>query len=262
MLKLKDILNEYFSKERLFAKNILVEYLQYKILDLIFKSKYGKRFIFLGGTALRIVYGSQRFSEDLDFDNFNLKKKEFDELIDYIKKELNKERIKVETRNVYKDAYRSYLKFPDLLYKNKLSKNKKEKILIQIDTAPHHFKFEPKVFLLNKFEVFRRILVVPDDIILAQKISTLFGRKRPKGRDFYDIVFLYSKTRPNQAYLKKKLNIKSEQEALRRILTFCQKLDFKALANDVEPFLINFDQKDRVFYFKEFINQQLKKIEG
>ncbi|NQT67718.1 MAG: nucleotidyl transferase AbiEii/AbiGii toxin family protein [Actinobacteria bacterium] len=37
------------------------------ILKQLFESEQGKFFVFKGGTALRLAYGSQRFSEDLDF---------------------------------------------------------------------------------------------------------------------------------------------------------------------------------------------------
>lgn len=37
------------------------------LLKEIFESRFGSRLIFKGGTALRLAYGSPRFSEDLDF---------------------------------------------------------------------------------------------------------------------------------------------------------------------------------------------------
>lgn len=37
------------------------------LLSKIFDSPIGKKLVFRGGTALRLAYGSQRFSEDLDF---------------------------------------------------------------------------------------------------------------------------------------------------------------------------------------------------
>lgn len=37
------------------------------ILKALFESKLGKLFVFRGGTALRLAYGSPRFSQDLDF---------------------------------------------------------------------------------------------------------------------------------------------------------------------------------------------------
>lgn len=47
------------------------------ILKQLFESELGKSFVFKGGTALRLAYGSQRFSEDLDFsvvEDFNKNK--------------------------------------------------------------------------------------------------------------------------------------------------------------------------------------------
>lgn len=47
------------------------------ILKTLFESEMGKSFVFRGGTALRLAYGSPRFSEDLDFsvvENFDQKK--------------------------------------------------------------------------------------------------------------------------------------------------------------------------------------------
>ena len=72
MRLLSDIAEEFpnFLRDR--GENLLREYLQYEILRSIFQSKYGHKYTFLGGTCLRIVYGTERFSEDLDFDNVGL----------------------------------------------------------------------------------------------------------------------------------------------------------------------------------------------
>lgn len=47
--------------------NIVREYWEIVLLKNLFESPYGKDLIFKGGTALRLVYGSPRYSEDLDF---------------------------------------------------------------------------------------------------------------------------------------------------------------------------------------------------
>jgi predicted nucleotidyltransferase component of viral defense system len=65
-------------------RSALIEYLQYEILDSIFKQKDSEKLSFIGGTAIRIVYKSQRFSEDLDFDNFNLNYEDFKNLLDKV----------------------------------------------------------------------------------------------------------------------------------------------------------------------------------
>lgn len=47
--------------------NTMREYLQNLILRILFKSGFFEYASFLGGTALRFVYGIKRYSEDLDF---------------------------------------------------------------------------------------------------------------------------------------------------------------------------------------------------
>lgn len=64
MLSLKQIEKFYTDKEKLFKKNILREYLQYKILEIIFNHTLSNKLSFMGGTCLRIVYGTSRFSEN------------------------------------------------------------------------------------------------------------------------------------------------------------------------------------------------------
>src|SRR4030067_3765771 len=103
--------------------------------------------------------------------------------------------------------------------------------------------------IINKFDVFLRINIVPLDILLAQKIYAIFKRKRAMGRDFYDAVFLFSMTKPNLDYLKLKLNIKDIADLKRKLLLKCKSLDFKRLAKDVEPFLFNPSESKKVLLF-------------
>jgi predicted nucleotidyltransferase component of viral defense system len=88
--------------------------------------------------------------------------------------------------------------------------------------------------------------------LLAHKINTLFDRY--KGRDFFDVVFLMSKTAPDYAYLKEKTGITCKQDMLAALRARISKLDMKSLANDVEPFLFNADQKKRVASFEQWLD--------
>ncbi len=45
-------------------------------------------------------------------------------------------------------------------------------------------------FILDKFDVFTQINTTPKELLLAQKFYAVINRKRNKGRDFFDIVFL------------------------------------------------------------------------
>lgn len=256
MINLEEI-SKYYPHAQGFERNILREYLQYKILDIIFRGEAAGKLSFLGGTAIKICYGSSRFSEDLDFDNFGLTEKEFSGLSRFIEKELSLEGYRAETRTVFKDAFRCYVRIPRLLRDYGLSGNEGEKIMIQVDTAPHGFSYVPDNFLLQKFEVFRNIKVTPPDIILSQKVAAIFGRKRAKGRDFYDVVYLTGKTDFNFGYLGQKFGIKSREQLKRKLLDFTRDFDFKGLARDVLPFLMNPDDRERVLSFREYIEQEL-----
>ena len=102
MLTLQQLKTFYTPKEASFDRSILREYLQYHILEIIFNSPFGKNLCFLGGTCLRIIYGGNRFSEDLDFDNFSLNKIDFENLNKLIQKNLQLKGFPTEIRNVYK----------------------------------------------------------------------------------------------------------------------------------------------------------------
>ena len=132
MLDFQQIKDQYPENMQRFERAILREYLQYKILQAVFDSNHASKLAFLGGTALRIVHSNNRFSEDIDLDNFGLSWSEFDEVIQKVKRFMTLEGFEVEIRKVAKDAYRCYLKFPALLYKQGLSPFQEEKILIQL----------------------------------------------------------------------------------------------------------------------------------
>lgn len=253
MLSLKNIEQYYPENEKPFKRNILREYLQYKILEIIFNSKYAQDVIFLGGTALRIVHNNTRFSEDLDFDNFGLTEDQFADLANAVKKGLELQGYEVEIKNVFKGAYRSYIRMPGVLFENEMSNMREEKIMIQIDTVPHAFDYTKDTKILNKFDVFTQIFVTPIDILLSQKIYAAVSRTRAKGRDFFDIVFLIPKTKPNYEYLEKKLGIKNSKELKEALLSKTADLNFDELAKDIEAFLINSDEGKKVKLFREYI---------
>ena len=195
MLDIKQIESFYPEYLRSFKRNLLREYLQYKILEIVFDSKFGEKLSFMGGTATHIIHGNTRFSEDLDFDNLGLTEKEFEQLANSVQKRLQLEGFKAEIKNVFKGAYRCYIRILDILFENGLSKHKDEKLLIEIDTEPQGYTYSPEKVIINKFDVFLRINVVPMDVLLAQKIYAIFKRKRAMGRDFYDAIFLLGKTK-------------------------------------------------------------------
>ncbi|MCW5589330.1 MAG: nucleotidyl transferase AbiEii/AbiGii toxin family protein [Legionellales bacterium] len=253
MLLINEIEKEYPEKLRPFKRFILREYLQYKILNIIYSSKYGKDLSFIGGTALRILYQNQRFSEDLDFDNLGLNRESLTELTHIICSSLKNEGFESTIKNTMKNAFRCRIKIPKLLYDNKLSPIKEEIILIQFDTEPQSFPHNTELKLINRFDVLQNIVTSPLDVLFSQKLYAAFNRKRPKGRDFFDIIFLSNKTKPNFEYLKLKLNIDNINKLKDYLIEKCSKVDFSDLANDVRPFLFNSADINKVKLFPDWV---------
>lgn len=256
MLSLNEIKPYYPEYLQDYERFIIREYLQYKILEIVFESTYENKLSFLGGTCLRIVHNNNRFSEDMDFDNFNLTIDDFNRITDVVKTELKRLGYNVEMRNVKKGAYHCYIRFPELLFNEGLTNHKEEKILIRLDSEAHEFDYKPDQPLLNKFDVFTQINATPIDILLAQKFYAVINRKRNKGRDFFDIVYMLGQGKtPNYEYLKIKLGINNSDELRGLIIDKCKQLDMKEMADDVKLFLFEKKDEKKVLLFPKYIEQ-------
>ena len=255
MLSIEEIKKQYPSDIHKFERGLLREYLQFLILEIIFSSDISNKLSFLGDTCLRIVHGIKRFSEDLDFDNKELSAKEFTSLAKKIEVELQRQGFEVETRIVEKKAIHCYVKFSNILFENKLNHVKTEKINIQIDTFDQGYEYESKLYLLNKFNVFKQIRVTPKEIILSQKLWTITQRSRAKGRDYYDILFLLQNTKPDIGFLSLKFGTSNWNEARERILKSIEGIDLDSMVKDVQPFLINVEEGKKIKLFKEYLKQ-------
>lgn len=255
MLDFEQIRAQYPNELQGYEKSILREYLQYKILQAIFESKYASRLSFLGGTALRIIHGNYRFSEDIDLDNFGLDWDAFADLAGKVAQFLEREGFIVELSSVERGAFHCHIKFPGLLFQQGLSPLQHEKTLIQVDSVSQGYAYKPDLRFLNKFDVFTQVRVTPLSLLLSQKIFTAINRKRAKGRDFYDITFLLSQTKPDYGFIKTKMDIASPELLREVMLEKLVDLDFEALAQDVAPFLIKPEHTQRVVLFREFWKQ-------
>lgn len=256
MLPLSEIETFYPDPLHRFPRFMLREYLQHKILEIVFDSQYATDLCFLGGTCLRIVHHNRRFSEDLDFDNLSMKEAHFGDLGDYIQQQLEREGYQVELKTVMKGAWHCHIKFPGLLYEEGLTGHRKEKILIRLDTEPQHFNYEPGRFILNRFEVFTTILTTPLSLLMAQKFYAAVNRQRPQGRDLYDLVFLMAKgITPNYHYLEATLSVSTPASLQEAVLKKCEEMDMEAMAKDVEPFLFDPSELKKVTNFPTVLRQ-------
>jgi len=255
MLDMKQILKAYPQSLHVYGRSLLREYLQYKILQAIFENKFSEKISFLGGTAIRIIHGNYRFSEDIDLDHFGLDWNAFEEVIFHVQRHLELEGFKIEMRLIEKGAYHCMIRFPKILFDQGYSPFPHKKIAIRIDTFSQGYRYQPDIRIINKFDVFCEVRVTPLSILLSQKIFTSINRKRPKGRDFYDITYLMSMASPDFGFLKLKMGVDNEKELRTVYSKAISNYDFKYLADDVAPFLIDNRQLMRVLNFRQFWDQ-------
>ena len=140
---------------------MLKEYFHYRLLDMIFSWEYASKLSFIGGTNLRILHHIQRFSEDLDFDCFNLLREEFMSLTDKVIYRLKQEGISVEADDKEEDqklvSFRRNIVFPGLLFDMGFTGHREKKLLIKIECEPHHYAYEPAKPIIQKFNVFTQM---------------------------------------------------------------------------------------------------------
>lgn len=258
MLSFDEIKKHYSDRELLLPQLVLKEYLQHRILEIIFSSQYGDDLVFMGETAIRLVYGNDRFSEDLDLDNQTMTEDDFAAMTVHIQKKLEQEGLLVEFRNTYKDVYHCYIKFPRILFDNKLSPLKDEKIMIRLDSFTTDMDYAVKSHVISKADIFSEIRVYGEDLLLSQKIDALFNRKRSKGRDLYDVVYLFSLTEPNYTYLNEKIGVSNKIDLIEKMKKLFSENELQLLARDVKPFLIDSHKIKQVEKFNMWLESMNK----
>ncbi len=256
MITLAEIKKPYPDALHVHEGFLLREYLQYRILAIIYTSPFAEKLVFLGGTCLRIVHGNRRFSEDIDFDNLGLTKDEFAQVGQLVKRELELEGYEVSAEMVGFAAFRCRVRLPGLMFRHGLTGHKEQSILIQLDTEPQRYEYAPEPWFLARWDVRQEIRCCPLPLLLAQKCHAILDRKRAKGRDFFDVAFLLGlNAEPDLRYTEQKLSIKTKKELAHALLARCAQLDMEVMATDVEKFLFDANGKLSVTRFPQLIRQ-------
>ncbi len=195
-------LQQYQPKSREEVHQALREILQEIALAGLYRSGFFERAAFYGGTALRIFYGLNRFSEDLDFSLLE-KKNSFtlEPYLDALVKEFAALGITVAVKGKVKSKQTSvdsaFLK-SETLWKEiivegsllQLPPNEKVtiKIKLEVDTDPPLGFVTEEKLLLKPFSFYVKSFTLPD--LFAGKLHALLFRKwknRVKGRDWFDL---------------------------------------------------------------------------
>lgn len=242
------------AKESRFDRYMLKEYLQLMILDYLATTPYINKVSFIGGTNLRLIQGIDRFSEDLDFDCKDLTEEEFMVMTDSVVNYLLQNNIDVETRdkaNPKLTAYRRNLYFPQMLFDLRLTGHREERLLLKIEAQDQGVDYQPEVATVNRMGLFFNIQVPPLDVLCAMKFAAILARQ--KGRDFYDALFLLSKTKPNMDFLKARVGIGSIDDLKFAIADRMQEIDLNQKKKDFAHLLFNDSNADRILSFDSVV---------
>ncbi len=189
--------------------NIIREYFQHLFLSELYKLPGAENLLFKGGTALRIIYNSPRFSEDLDFSIFDVVPREqmnfIENIFTKILVEIEKIGIKVELgsktgptgEGYYGDATFKIYDYPPAKVSINISSRNGQDIKGEVDSIASDF-----VSTYN-------VLHLPQEKIVEEKVFDAL-LKRDKARDFYDLYFIMRKGLLTQEQKQRLSKVKEE----------------------------------------------------
>ncbi|NOQ21751.1 MAG: hypothetical protein GQ565_03755 [Candidatus Aegiribacteria sp.] len=236
-----------------FKRAMLREYLQYKTLQFIFRAKESAELVFMGGTALRVFYGSSRFSEDLDFDSKNLSSDDLQGIALTAVNEFKLEAVECNITFGSGSAFSAKLRFTDALQRWELTRHRDEVLTLKFDASPQQYNYVPQVKVLNRLDVIVPVPAASAELILAQKLYAILNRGRIMGRDLYDASYLFGFTEPDMDYLEQKVQISSRKKIEELIVNRLDERSIDDLARDVEPFVPGRNDLLRVKLFPEIL---------
>ncbi|NMB37535.1 MAG: nucleotidyl transferase AbiEii/AbiGii toxin family protein [Bacteroidales bacterium] len=238
-----------------FDKYMLKEYLQLMILDYLSSTPSVRKMAFIGGTNLRLVKGIDRFSEGLDFDCKEFSKEEFIEMTNGIIQFLERSGLSVEVRdkeNPKLTAFRRNIYFPELLFDLGLSGYKEERFLIKIESQDQGISYPHVMTNIKGCGFFFPFPVPSDGVLCSMNIATMLSRA--KGRDFYDLMFLLSQSKPDYDFLSKRCGIHNLQEFKQATAKLLKTVDLKKKQKDFEHLLFNKANSEKILRFGEFVD--------
>lgn len=212
--------------------NVLREYLQHCFLTNLYKNKEAQKLLFKGGTALRIVYQSPRFSEDLDFTSIVNSVKTIEGLIENTLIQLQYEGINLEISEAKSTTGGYFFNSQTTIYDKKID--------IKLNfttrkTANGEVNIISSVFLppYNLISLKRKDLVY-------EKITALLVRQ--KIRDFFDLYFILRAQMGKEAVGNRikevRKIIRSSKENFTELKQFLPK-NFWPIIKDLKKSLIN-----------------------
>lgn len=274
-------LNSYQCKTEIEEENALKEITQEIGLMALSRSGFFKRAEFHGGTALRVFYGLERFSEDLDFallepdPKFHLLK-----YLGNMKEEFLAFGYEIEIQNrsqASKTIQKAFLKDQsigkvlNLEYQKPNHVRKKIRIKFEVDiNPPQGTKTEIK---FCDFPMPFSLVAKDLSSSFSGKLHALLCRYYIKGRDWYDFNWYVRQQCPiNYELLSSALNqvgpwqhkeVQVNKEwILKTLKTKVSQINWDSAVKDVIRFLKPSEQPSLMLWNIDFFESQIKKMRG
>ncbi len=245
---------QIFSKQfKIDSFSVYREYLQLLFLKYFYDLPKSNQIYFKGGTSIKFLYGSFRFSEDLDFSS-TLKEEEIKPLIQKAIKNLSREiPVSFKQEKSIADSFtgRIFQEISDFSFPLtvRLDISLREKpIYIENNYIETIFPISPYPLVVH--------LAVKE--ILAEKISALIIRG--KGRDLFDIWFLLSKKiEIDWNLINLKMSFYNRKTNLKEIMTIIKETPDQEIKKDLTKFL-PLNQRESAEKVKTWLIDKLRKL--
>jgi len=278
---IKEWIEEYSPQNEEEILTALREIMQEITLAGLSRTDFFEKAAFYGGTALRIFYGLDRYSEDLDFSllkpdsDFSLEpyfKAVLDEfkslgLTVSIKEKKKTKQTAIDSAFLKAETIWKEIVLEDIIKETGVRSNKTLKIKIEVDRQPPlNFKTEEKL-LLHPFSFYVKCFTKSS--LFSGKMHALLFRKwknRVKGRDWYDLAWYVKKgipldvkhflTRAKDTNDWQEDNISTEQ-IIELLDMKIKSVSFRSIKEDVVKFVKNDDVLNiwSPEYFKNLIEK-------
>ena len=202
------------------------------LLSYLYKLKNSDKIFFKGGTAIRFLYGSFRFSEDLDFTSILIPQKIislFNKAISNLTQEMPQ--VSIENFREKKNSVVSRIKY--IAQKNAYPLGIHLEISIREKPLTKETSQIETLFPISPYPIINHLSA---EEISSEKIRAIL--KRAKGRDLFDIWFLMSKeVNLNWDMVEKKMKFYKEDVVFEDLISKIDRFDQKRLFQDLAKFL-------------------------
>jgi predicted nucleotidyltransferase component of viral defense system len=276
---IQDRLNSYNCKSELEEEHAIREITQEVALAALSRTDFFKYSVFQGGTCLRIFYGLNRFSEDLDFilkePNRNFKLQPH---LQSLSEELEAYGYKIDITDRSKTdiaVRKAFIKDDSIgkvLQLNHVGKKgpfRKIRIKLEVDTNPPSGS-QTEIKYLD-FPFVSSVTVQNKPSLFAGKVHALLCREYIKGRDWYDFLWYTSQgIEINYQFLASALRQQGpwKEQDIDVNLDWCmaefgkaiKSINWKTTAEDVRRFVRVAEQPSLKLWSKELFLAQLEKL--